>query len=159
MDATACPQDIASPTGLDILSKAREKSEQIIDDLYDISVHKEKPRTYRLVARKRYLQAAQMKNKSSKLICKIVGSQLRFLRRNLTIINRPRDSYPTIPLESKQYRNLLVISTLYNQKKQMYDKKVHSVEHRNVSMHQPHIRLIMRGKSHAKVEFGAKIHV
>ncbi len=41
----------------------------------------------------------------------------------------------------------------------MYDKKVHSVEHRNVSMHQPHIRLIMRGKSHAKDEFGAKIHV
>ncbi len=116
MDATACPQDIASPTDLDLLSKAREKSEQIIDDLYDISVHKEKPRTYRLVARKRYLQAAQMKNKSSKLICKTVGSQLRFLRRNLTIINRPLDSYPTIPLESKQYRNLLIISTLYNQK-------------------------------------------
>lgn len=159
MDATACPQDIAYPTDLDLLSNAREKSEQIIDDVYDISIHKEKPRTYRLVARKRYLQAAQKKNKSSKLIRKAVGSQLRFLRRNLTIINRLLDSYPTIPLESKQYRNLLVISTLYNQQKQMYDQKIHSVEHRIVSMHQPHIRPIVRGKSHAKVEFGAKIHV
>ena len=34
-DATACPQDIAYPTDLDLLSDARKKSEQLIDLLYD----------------------------------------------------------------------------------------------------------------------------
>jgi hypothetical protein len=34
-DATACPQDIAYPTDLDLLSDAREKSEQLIDQLYN----------------------------------------------------------------------------------------------------------------------------
>lgn len=159
MDATACPQDIAYPTDLDLLSDAREKSEQIIDALYDIGIHKQKPRTYREVARKRYLGAAQKKNKSKKLIRKAVGSQLRFLRRNFKIIDTLLDSYPTIPLGSKQYKNLLVIKTLYQQQKQMYDQKSHSIEDRIVSIHQPHVRPIVRGKSHAKVEFGAKIHV
>ena len=39
----------------------------------------------------------------------------------------------------------------------MYDKKVHSVEDRIVSIQQPHVRPIVRGKTNADVEFGAKI--
>jgi hypothetical protein len=158
-DATACPQDIAYPTDLDLLSEAREKTEQLIDQLYDVELHHQKPRTYRQVARKRYLQTAQKKNKSRKEIRKSVGSQLRFLRRNLNSINRLLDAYPEIPLKPKQHKYLLVVNTLYDQQKQMYGSKTHSVEDRIVSIHQPHVRPIVRGKSQAKVEFGAKIHV
>ena len=158
-DATACPQDIAYPTDLDLLSEAREKTEQLIDQLYDAKLHHQKPRTYRQVARKRYLQTAQKKNKSRKEIRKSVGSQLRFLRRNLNSVNRLLDAYPEIPLKPKQHKYLLVVNTLYEQQKQMYSSKIHSVEDRIVSIHQPHVRPIVRGKSQAKVEFGAKIHV
>ena len=48
---------------------------------------------------------------------------------------------------------------LYQQQKKMYDDKTHSVEDRIVSIHQPHVRPIVRGKTQAKVEFGSKIHV
>ena len=158
-DATACPQDIAYPTDLDLLSEAREKTEQLIDELYISGLHHNKPRTYRRIARKRYLQTAQKKNKSRKEIRKSVGSQLRFVRRNLISINRLLDAYPDIPLKPKQYKYLLVVNTLYYQQKQMYDTGTHSIEDRIVSIHQPHVRPIVRGKSQAKVEFGAKIHV
>jgi len=158
-DATACPQDIAYPTDLDLLSDAREKSEQLIDQLYNPQLHKRKPRTYRQVARKKYLQTAQKKNKSKKIIRKAVGSQLRFLDRNLRSINNLLDAYQSIPLEPKDHKYLMVIHTLYQQQKQMFDTRTHSIEHRIVSIHQPHIRPIVRGKSQAKVEFGAKIHV
>lgn len=158
-DATACPQDIAYPTDLDLLSEAREKTEQLIDQLYVSGLHHQKPRTYRRIARKRYLRTAQKKNKSRKEIHKSVGSQLRFVRRNLISINRLLDAYPEIPLNPKQYKYLLVVNTLYYQQKQMYDSGTHSVEDRIVSIHQPHVRPIVRGKSQAKVEFGAKIHV
>ncbi|WP_291125488.1 hypothetical protein [Flavobacterium sp. UBA6031] len=40
----------------------------------------------------------------------------------------------------------------------MFREMTKSVPHRIVSIHQPHIRPIVRGKSQAKVEFGAKIH-
>jgi hypothetical protein len=158
-DATACPQDIAYPTDLDLLSDSREKAEELIDLLYDPALHKRKPRTYRKVARKRYLKTAQKKNKSRKDIRKAVGSQLRFLSRNIRSINKLLDAYDRIPFEPKDYKYFLVINTLCEQQKQMFDQQSHSIEHRIVSIHQPHVRPIVRGKSQAKVEFGAKIHV
>lgn len=158
-DATACPQDIAYPTDLDLLSDARELSEQLIDLLYDPMLHEAKPRTYREIARKKYLQTAQKKNKSRKIIRKALRTQLGFLRRNIKSIHKLLDAYSTIPLKPKEYKYLLVIQTLYDQQMQMFKTKTHSIEHRIVSIHQPHVRPIVRGKSQAKVEFGAKIHV
>lgn len=158
-DATACPQDIAYPTDLDLLSTARKKSEKLIDDLYNPKLHEKKPRTYRRVARKRYLKTAKKKNKRRQETRKAIGSQLRFLKRNLNSIHRLLDSYSGIPLNPKDYKYLLVITMLYQQQKKMYDTKTHSIDDRIVSIHQPHVRPIVRGKTQAKVEFGSKIHV
>ena len=159
LDATACPQDIAYPTDLDLLSDARKKSEELIDKLYSSTLHPKKPRTYRRIARKLYLKTAQKKNKSHKQIRKAVGAQLRLLKRNLKSINHLLDAYREIPLKPNEYKYLLVISTFYEQQQQMYDSRSHRIEDRIVSIHQPHVRPMVRGKSQAKVEFGAKIHV
>lgn len=158
-DATACPQDIAFPTDLDLLSDAREKTEQLIDKIFDPSLHEKKPRTYRRVARRRYLLTAKKRNKSKNEIRKAVGSQLRFVRRNLNSINKLLDVCPAFPLKPKDRKYLLVINTLYDQQKYMHKNRVHSVDDRIVSIHQPHVRPIVRGKAQAKVEFGAKIHI
>jgi len=159
LDATACPQDIAYPTDLDLLSDARKKSEELIDKLYSSTLHPKKPRTYRRIARKLYLKTAQKKNKSRKQIRKAVGAQLRLLKRNLKSINHLLDAYREIPLKPNEYKYLLVLNTFYEQQQQMYDSRSHRIEDRIVSIHQPHVRPIVRGKSQAKVEFGAKIHV
>ena len=158
-DATTCPQDIAYPTDLNLLSEAREMTEKVIDMLHNPTLHKRKPRTYRVVARKRFLQTAQKKNKSRKEIRKAVGSQLRFLKSNLNSIEKLLDDHPTMPLAPKYLKYLMVINTLYDLQKQMYKSCSHSVDDRIVSIHQPHVRPIVRGKTQAKVEFGAKIHV
>lgn len=158
-DATACPQDIAYPTDLNLLNDARKKSEELIDRLYDPRLHEKKPRTYRKVARKNYLRTAQKKIKSKRQIHNAVKQQLNYLRRNLKSINNLLDEYAVIPLNRKQYKYLLVINTLYDQQNKMFTEGVHSIEHRIVSIHQPHVRPIVRGKTNAKVEFGAKIQV
>jgi transposase, IS5 family len=75
-DATCCPQDIAYPTDLNLLSDARKKSEQLIDTLYNPELHAVKPRTYRKVARKEYLKTAMKKNKSKKELRRAVKKQL-----------------------------------------------------------------------------------
>lgn len=41
----------------------------------------------------------------------------------------------------------------------MYDNKTHSAEHHIVIIHQPHVHPIVRGKTNAYVEFGAKIQM
>jgi len=48
---------------------------------------------------------------------------------------------------------------LYAQQKEMYSNGVHRIDDRIVSIHQPHVRPIVRRKSQTKVEFGAKIHL
>jgi len=158
-DATACPQHMAYPTDLGLLSDAREKTEELIDVIYDRALHDKKPRTYRKAARKEFLRIAQNKNKSRATIRKGVGKQLRYLARNLRSIDKLLDRHEKFPLNADQQKYLLVIHTLYQQQKKMFDAKEHSVQDRIVSIHQPHVRPIVRGKTAAKVEFGAKIHV
>ncbi len=159
-DATACPQDIAFPTDLGLLSDAREKAEDLIDKLYQKEIHGHKPRTYREIARKKYLSTAQKRNKSKKEIRLGTGRQLRFLIRNIKHIDTLLDAYGTgIPLNKTDYRYMLVIRTLLQQQELMFNYKTHSVDHRIVSIHQLYVRPIVRVKSIAKVEFGAKINV
>lgn len=159
VDATACPQDIAYPTDLNLLNDAREKSEELIDFLYSSTLHHKKPRTYREVARKTYLKTAQKKIKSRKEIRAAVKKQLGFVNRNIKNLHKLLAVYNSIALDARQYKYLLVIQTLYDQQAKMFKEKSHSIEHRIVSIHQPHVRPIVRGKTNTNVEFGAKIQV
>jgi IS5 family transposase len=158
-DATACPQDIAYPTDLNLLNDSREKSEELIDILFKSHLHSTKPRTYREIARKEYLHTAQKKVKSKKEIRNAVRKQLNYLKRNLKSIDTLLDAYQSIPLDRHQHKYLLVIHTLYDQQRTMFEERTHSIDHRIVSIHQPHVRPIVRGKTNANVEFGSKIQV
>lgn len=157
MDATVSPQDIAYPTDLNLLNEARQISEQIIDLLHQKG--QKKPRTYRNIARKAYLKVAKSKKASRKKIRKAVKGQLNYLKRNLSHIGKLLDQYPCIPLTARMYRSYLIIQTLYDQQLELYQEKKTSIDHRIVSIWQPHVRPIVRGKAKAKTEFGAKIHL
>jgi regulator of extracellular matrix RemA (YlzA/DUF370 family) len=79
---------------------------------------------------------------------------LAYLRRNIASIDEILDLCESIPFDQYQYKYWFVIQHLYEQQKIMYANKTHSIENRIVSIHQPHVRPIVRGKSNAKVEFG-----
>lgn len=160
MDATVAPQHITFPTDLKLLDAARRKSEQLIDKLYNATLHgKTKPRTYRNIARKLYLNTAKKKSKSYKTIYKANGQQLRFLCRNLKHIDTLLEKYEKHPLSPKDLKYLMVLHTVYEQQYYLFSNKSKSVEHRIVNIHQPHVRPIVRGKDTAKVEFGSKLQV
>lgn len=161
MDATVADAYIQYPTDLNLLNESREKSEVLIDVLYTQLPIKVKPRTYRRVARKAYLNIAKKKNKSRKTIRRGIKAQLGYLRRNLNTIDKIVEQYPFALglLDKAQYRYLLVIRKVYDQQLEMYTEQKHQVDHRIVSIHQPHIRPMVRGKEKHKVEFGPKINV
>lgn len=160
IDATACPQDISYPTDLNLLNEAREKSEELVAVLFLSSGLDKRPRTYRKIARKKYLQTAQKRHLTKKQIRKAIKQQLSFLCRNIRHIHKLLEVMGgPFALDHKQYRYLLTIQTLYEQQEYMFREKTHIVEHRIVSIHQPHVRPMLRGKPNARVEFGAKIEV
>jgi len=160
MDATCVPADITFPTDLKLLNKAREKSEKIIDTLHQHrgKGHK-KPRTYRIKARKAYLSVAKSKRIGGMKLRKALRQQLGFLRRNLSSIEKLSEADQLTILNRRQYRDLLVISELYRQQQCMYDHRNHRINDRIVSISQPHVRPIKRGKAGSDTEFGAKLSV
>lgn len=160
LDATCAPADIAYPTDLRLLNEAREKLEGIIDTLHEpYRGQQRKPRTYRKKARKAYLSVAKQRNPRKKTLRKAIRQQLNFVKRNLRHVETLAAQGGLKLLSKKQYRDLLVIQELYRQQLSMYKNKTHRIEDRIVSIHQPHVRPIVRGKSNASVEFGAKLSV
>jgi hypothetical protein len=59
-------------------------------------------------------------------------------------------------LNKKQYKTRLVLTEVDRQQLWLFENKKQSIEDRIVSLSQPHIRPIVRGKAGKKVEFGAK---
>lgn len=160
VDATCTPADITFPTDLKLLNTARGKSEAIIDRLHrPLRGKQKKPRTYRKRARKEYLSAAKSKRLSAGKRRKALRKQLGYLKRNLKSIDRLSSQTSLLELSPVQYKNLLVIHEVYRQQKWMYDYHVHRIDDRLVSISQPHVRPIKRGKAGAATEFGAKISV
>lgn len=110
---------------------------------------------YRRNARKDYLNLAKCKKRTSKKIRKAIKQQLQYIRRDRQYIDELLDT--ECELTPKQSERLAVIDKVYEQQKYMYKNKVHSVPDRIVSISQPYIRPIVRGKAAAPVEFGAKM--
>lgn len=52
---------------------------------------------------------------------------------------------------------MLVVSEIYRQQQWMWDEKQQRIEDRIVSINQPHVRPIVRGKAGKSTEFGAKL--
>ena len=163
IDATVADADIKFPTDLDLLNDSRKKAEDLIDYLCVELGIKEKPRTYRRNARKAYLNLSKKKRKTEKELRKGIRQQLGFVRRDIKIINQLLDRSQQIGLgglfDKHQRKYFFVIQHVFSQQESMFKGKVHSVDDRIVSIHQPHVRPIVRGKAKSKVEFGAKINV
>ena len=116
------------------------------------------PRMYPKVARKAYLRLSKSKKRSAKAIRKCVRKQLQFIRRDIGYIaDFIRNK--GVRLDQAVYDLLNTLTTLYEQQLYMYEYRVHSVPDRIVSIRQPWVRPIVRGKAHANTEFGAKLHI
>ncbi len=160
IDATCCPSDIAYPTDLNLLNQARVVTEKIIDKLYKPlrSALKDKPKTYRKKARKNYLKIAKQRKPRKKARLRVIKQQLQYIKRNLSHIeNLLMEGASLGCLNRLEYKKLLVTTEIYRQQLWMYENKTNRIEDRIVSINQPHIRLIVRGKAGSSVEFGAKI--
>ena len=157
MDATCSPSNIRYPQDFSLLNEGREKAEKMIDFFHKRYHPWVKPRTYRETARKDYLALAKSRRRSSKQIRATIRKMLGYLRRDLRYLEEyMSDGYA---LDPKFVDNYLVILELYRQQKYMFDNKTNQVENRIVSINQPYIRPIVRGKARAKTEFGAKYDI
>ena len=154
LDATCAPQNIEFPQDINLLNQSRENLERIIDEMC-FSYNVKKPRMYRKIARGDYLNLAKCKKRTGKRIKKAIKKQLQYVRRDLRYIDEFLEQ--GMELNSKQLERLAVIRKVYEQQDYMYCNHTHKVPDRIVSISQPYIRPIVRGKAKNPTEFGAKL--
>lgn len=159
LDATVADQYISYPTDLNLLNEGRQKLEAIIDELYEhVRLHyKAKPRTYRRTAHKKYLTESKKRQTNPKTLRSAIRFMLNCLDRNLKYINEMLALLKQNPLKEKQMDQIAVIEKLNKQQRKMYDEKTNRCDDRIVSISQPHVRPIKRGKKGRKTEFGSKL--
>ena len=158
LDATCAPADIAYPTDANLLAEAVAKTDDMIDELHEPYIgNQPRPRTYREKSRKMFTSFSKQRNPSKKQIRAVRRKLLGYLRRNLRYIEAMTETGGE--LSTRAAGLLETIHILYEQQSQMYKDKTHSVEDRIVSITQPDIRPIPRGKANAKTEFGAKVAI
>lgn len=161
LDATCAPADIRYPMDLSLLNEAREKLDNMIDLAHSaLGKPSKRPRTYRRKARRAFLKMIRNKKPKRKPMRKAIGQQLRFVKRNRDALARLLDKAAgNRILSPRQLEALATIDKLYMQQLTMYKDRTHHVENRIVSISQPHVRPIVRGKSGVPVEFGAKVAI
>ena len=163
LDATCAPQNIRFPTDASLLNEARLNAEKIIDILHEngLTDGKKKPRTYKEKAKHQYNGFSKSRKKTRKSVRKAIRRQLGYLKRDLGIIDQIIESHPDyseyLPKWLKE--RLPVIRLLYTQQQEMFSTNTHRVDSRIVSLSQPWVRPIVRGKQNADVEFGAKVEM
>lgn len=80
------------------------------------------------------------------------------MKRNLSHIDQLIEEGSSLTLLSKTpYKRLLVIQEVYRQQREMFENNEKRIDDRIVSLSQPHVRPIVRGKAGQSTEFGAKL--
>ena len=157
LDATAAPSDIRYPTDLSLLNECREGTETMIDDVWDQTERKGHKTAYsRKKARKGYMKIAKQRKPRKNQIKQAVREQLECLEKNVEWLE---EALPKVSAESylKHWARFQTIREIARQQRFHFDNPGEPVPNRIVSVRQPHVRPIVRGKARGEVEFGQKI--
>lgn len=162
LDATVAPADIKYPTDIDLLNRSREHLETAVDILWPHVPHTSHKLPYSAKkARKSYLKLAKSKKWTRANCRRAIGEHLRYIElvsKQLRKLSSQVPDHETLFPRWLRDR-LAVIAVVYRQQKMMYDNDTHICEDRIVSLEQPHVRPIQRGKRPNPTEFGQKLHL
>ena len=160
MDATVAPSDIKYPTDIDLLNQCREHYETAINILWAELPHTGHKLPYSAKkARKSYLNIAKSKRWTAKKLRKAIGEQLDYIEKAQKRFAQFMLLAPKVKLPYWLLKRIQVIPLVYAQQKEMYDNHTHTCKDRIVSLEQPFVRPIQRGKRPNPTEFGQKLHL
>jgi transposase, IS5 family len=160
VDATVAPEDMRFPHDVTTLDEARRKTEKIIDRMFEhMPEGSEKPRTYRRIARKKFLLFIRNRKPGKRAIRKALKTQIQYVERNLGHIETMAGKVGLGTLSRKEHRDLLVITEYVRQQRELLAKGDRSMPGKILSICKPHVRAIARGKARGMYEFGAKVTV
>ena len=158
VDATCADAEMRYPVDVDIIHDGCRKVTEYIIKVCEV-FGLPKPRTNYKNARQAYLQLIKQSKKKGKAVRNTIALMLNYLHKDIRIIlellAKNKMYYECLFMYEK--RTLTAIFKMYHQQEEMFRAKTHTCADRILSIFQPHVRAIVRGKAKARTEFGAKI--
>ena len=102
---------------------------------------------------------AKQRKAKLKATRRAIGEQLDYVGKNLETLNRLKVEVGEERLSPSDKERLETIGKVYEQQRFMHDTGTRSCPDRIVSLRQPHIRCVVRGKAGRPYEFGQKLHL
>jgi hypothetical protein len=163
LEATCAPADIRYPTDISLLNEARENTEEIMDILQQHQPLNRAQRRQQMKERKKargkFRSIIKQRNPGKRKIRAAIGSQLKQLWKNIEGIGALMVNHGTGGLQERHFARIMTVCEVYRQQQTMWENKTHVCANRIVSLRQPHIRPIVRGKAGKPYEFGQKIAI
>ena len=158
IDATCADAEVRYPVDADIIHDGCKIAERYIKKICKWLQIKKIRSCYK-EARSFYLELVKRKKKGAKLIRSTISAMLSYLNKDLRKLTELFVEYRGCKdiLQSHEQRILNATFDMYSQQLEMFEGKKHQCKNRIISIFQPHVRPIVRGKSKAPTEFGAKI--
>jgi len=169
-DTTVVPSNIAYPTDISLLEKVRQKAVGYLETAKELGA--KTYRTYKRTAKKVFVQYQKIRHHTIKSRRRVQKHLRQFAQRNIQQLERAVNNLKeTIKdagskavnsidtaknkLTKEAEKFLSIAQEILAQQKDVY--KGLPVKERIVSVHQPHLRPMVRGKYPVNVEFGPKI--
>lgn len=162
-DTTVVPSNIAYPTDISLLEKVRRTAIKFLDTAKQFEA--KQFRTYKRIAKKIYIQYQKIRHHTIKSRRHTQKKLLQFSKRNIRQLKEAlkevsQSANSCLDKAKEQFLKeakgfLDTACAIITQQKDIY--KGLPVKERIVSIHQPHIRPMVRGKYPQEVEFGPKI--
>lgn len=158
MDATCVDAEVRFPVDVDIIHDGCKVVDRYINSLCKILCIKHVHSSYK-TARSFYLELVKRKKKGGKFVKETIAHLLHYLSVDLRKITEIFVEYTGSKdmLKPSEQRILNAVFDMFHQQTYMHENNIHTCANRIISIFQPHLRPIKRGKDRAQTEFGAKI--
>ena len=158
IDATCADAEMRYPVDVDIIHDGCRKIYEYITKICDVfDLHM--PRTHYKDAHRAYLTLIKRAKKRGQMVHGTIACMLNYLYKDIrTMMDLMAPDYRRYDFfYGYEKRTISAIFTMYHQQNEMFRTGIHHCSDRILSIFQPHVRAIVRGKAKAKTEFGAKI--
>ena len=159
MDASCYEVKVRFPTDVKLLWEACEWMWALID-AWAFRLQHARIRRKQKQIKQRFVAFQKLKRKPRKRRLRLTRSLLRLLKKALsTWVDLKRRYGSQIILSQQAMERKQVIEKVYEQQLLHFQDPEARIANRIVSLSQPHLRPIVRGKEIKKVEFGPKVHL
>lgn len=162
VDATCTDAEMKFPTDIGLLEDGSREVNRLTQKVC-ARLGLREPRNERGQSRSVFVAYTKRKHKGAKLMRETRQRQIHYLKSDLEtlmdIIAKVPSDRMANALKQRDTRNLEAVLRMLAQQEEMSSLGLRSCADRIVSIFQPHVRPIVRGKAKAKTEFGAKVGI